>query len=94
MKHPSWNGVKIFSTGRGRNNPQALHKWIQPLCNATEVKVEEELNLVDTQTLDELRRIGYRTSHLTLWITKVILLVHRVSLLYCVPRSSDSRTKP
>ena len=50
MKHPSWNGVKIFSTGRGRNNPQALHKWIQPLCNATEVKVEEELNLVDTQT--------------------------------------------
>ena len=50
MKHPSWNGVKIFSTGRERNNPQALHMWIQPLCSATEVKVEEELNLVDTQT--------------------------------------------
>ena len=50
MKHPSCNGVKIFSTGRGRNNPQALYMWIQPLCNATEVKVEKELNLVDTQT--------------------------------------------
>ena len=50
MKHPSWNGVKILSTGLGRNNPQALHKWIQPLWNATEVKVEKELNLVDTQT--------------------------------------------
>ena len=50
MKHPSWNGVKIFSTGRGINKPQALHKWIQPLYIATEVKVEEELNLVDTQT--------------------------------------------
>jgi hypothetical protein len=27
MKHPSWNGVKIFPVGQGRNNKKVLTEF-------------------------------------------------------------------